>query len=1723
MKMKKTFNKILATTIIVCMIFAIIQFSAVTVLADAPMVITSTGTITLEDVNITAEQPFVIVGNITVTLNLIGHNYLTATNGAGLHVPAGATLIINGSGSLTATAGGVDSHHAGIGGIGSMSTGAAAVDRQSGTIIINDGIVVAEGVGNGAGIGGGGTISATGGVNSLITINDGHVTAYSGSGGGHGAAIGSGGATHGLAINQGVHITGGTVVADARGRDGTGGGGAGIGLGNGHIDGTISTMPGAGIHITGGENTNVTAFGGMLGGSGIGMGGTTGNSTALRIDAGIFIDADVEAHGGGHGAGIGGGGLGEGTVVVIESGARVIADARGPGVPCVNAIGTYVYGGAGIGGGGSSTNNNLYAGHGGTFRGITVHPGAYVRAYGSGNGAGIGGGGGGLNAGNGGNATGNAPNSGIIGINLFGQVTAVGAGNGVGIGGGGANGPGVSGTGGDITIGGANLYARGGTGGVGIGGGTNGVGVTNTSTSIIVANSATEVIAGGAGRAAIGLATERMLYMSSIDNLNIAGRQDDFVPVVLYTDNDEAEISIFADFSSFSDAFSDITRLYFGQTAPVNLSGIGGLTGNPANAAVGFFTAYVNLPNVEFEGEYIPQEWEPDGDVWFIASSFDEFNERRFFYAESSSMNLDYEPNNVIERIFTERMMNPGVNVLYIGEGSIVPSDFAIGNEFIIIGQSSTNNVTLPSDFQGTIMLEDVNISGVSPISFANGIANNANVTFLLSGRNVLTATSGAALHVPSGATVTLRDNPATTLPGTLEATALGVRSARTLSTHWWNDPGVGPGIPESRFAYTHVAAAIGGIGGTGGTTLPNGTVATDGVRPPFGNIIIESGNIIAETHGHFAAAIGAGNNHPDNANQGSVVITGGNVSVSSPNFFGVGIGAHGIDIAELVILPAVNLTTNIGGPGFFEGEDRTAVIGTAANMLYMNANRQSIGPIVEGRYPWPLRIDDNGDIAELYLYFRNKNIFDINDINFGRGAGIDTFTVGGYSVVLNDTGVNAYSGPTGPFLPNIEIIQPNNLNQSSDFIEAVEFSAVHSHNNAISASPNTKWYVNGVRQQTQGATFSFTPPTWGIFEVHAVQVGTPSDPVTVRVDRAFVMPDAYNTGHITPREQLRPLGDPNYFPGVVTNLAGVYRITEDTLAQNNGVLEGFYSVGRTVQIVAGASGITLRDFYIDGEFGINRPGVVIHGIHNLNAHNVIIEDGTIVRTSDAIVAGMGDTIRRIHIKYHRDDGIKMEHDALIYDNYIHTLGFISPRSHPDGVQTAGRTGGSRNIIVRNNRIDTIPQPPYGAGATVIIGSDLNSVRNVIVEDNILNNVVLMGESGGGPFRNGTIRDNLIGHGAARTFIDGRTVWSDIVVADNIFIETVHVGSVIATNEAGQRISPIRSIRGQSDTLAADAGDEVTITVNTANYSLFERGGRLTAALYRNGERVDVLGENSFRLSRYIPWDTRTLGGQTFAGYADDLWTINNATFNAWLANNPGGTSDEFFLQWYRYCLYGTRWYLVGMGDAFNEPWRAPYGRQFMAPATALPNQPANVPQTVTFTLPDAHTMYGAELRVIVTHEDTDMVLRQVRFDLDGEAPICDCDENCDWTCTCLQCPWTCGCDEACDDTCECPDCSYEPSLTLTWNVISPSPYNTFTVAAYFNIPASGILIIAVYDDDGRMVRTVVGTPFTNQLREPISVLLTDSERGSDWNIRAFAWNAVGGMIPLGESFESDF
>ena len=209
-----------------------------------------THNITLRNVNITYPEtiPFDMSPGASVTMTLSGQNAFTMPfekEGSPVHVPEGASLTIQGEGSLTATA--LESTYgAGIGSVRGENSGVITINGGTisargdyysagigggyegrGTVIITGGDITAEALGCGAGIGGGGNAGGSGNYRygtCDVTISGGRIKAKSDTGAGIGHAWYASNDPAGT-----VTITGGTIEAESREGAGIGAGGLGYG------------------------------------------------------------------------------------------------------------------------------------------------------------------------------------------------------------------------------------------------------------------------------------------------------------------------------------------------------------------------------------------------------------------------------------------------------------------------------------------------------------------------------------------------------------------------------------------------------------------------------------------------------------------------------------------------------------------------------------------------------------------------------------------------------------------------------------------------------------------------------------------------------------------------------------------------------------------------------------------------------------------------------------------------------------------------------------------------------------------------------------------------------------------------------------------------------------------------------------------------------------------------------------------------------------------------------------------------------------------------------------------------------------------------------------------------------------------------------------------------------------------------------------------------------
>lgn len=183
-------------------------------------------------------------------------------------------------------------------------------------------------------------------------------------------------------------------------------------------------------------------------------------------------------------------------------------------------------------------------------------------------------------------------------------------------------------------------------------------------------------------------------------------------------------------------------------------------------------------------------------------------------------------------------------------------------------------------------------------------------------------------------------------------------------------------------------------------------------------------------------------------------------------------------------------------------------------------------------------------------------------------------------------------------------------------------------------------------------------------------------------------------------------------------------QISGTTITQDGTVLEGVFISGT---LTIKANNVTVRNFKLSSSshYGINA---------SFGYKNLTIEDGEIYGPQSAAVYGGNFTARRLNIHDIGNDGFKPTGNAVIEDNWIRRLGYISD-SHADGVQMVAGS----NVVIRGNYFD-MPAglPGFNNSICMIIQTDDGPINDILIENNWIN--------GGG--YSIQIRDKNKGYGA---------------------------------------------------------------------------------------------------------------------------------------------------------------------------------------------------------------------------------------------------------------------------------------------------------------------------------------------------------------------------------------
>ncbi|MBQ8659438.1 MAG: bacterial Ig-like domain-containing protein [Bacilli bacterium] len=345
------------------------------------------------------------------------------------------------------------------------------------------------------------------------------------------------------------------------------------------------------------------------------------------------------------------------------------------------------------------------------------------------------------------------------------------------------------------------------------------------------------------------------------------------------------------------------------------------------------------------------------------------------------------------------------------------------------------------------------------------------------------------------------------------------------------------------------------------------------------------------------------------------------------------------------------------------------------------------------------------------------------------------------------------------------------------------------------------------------------------------------SDPL---YNGGYVMPDLYNTGSITSKDELVDISVK--YPEIAC--ADMCRITTKIAEKYNYVFEGFTATKRV--LINGVSNVTIRDFYIETT---DYYGIQLVDWNNVGIPtNIVIEDGEINGTSSAAIAGSNVEIRRVYIHEYGGDGIKIGSNQLIESNYI-ASGGLNEGAHADGVQL---TGSAHNVKIIGNRFDMVGTfDNYKANANLFLQLENGEASDVEVAHNWLNGggyTIYVNEYQENMFTGIKFTDNKLGNGKrfgymASNFTDAAK--ANIVGLDSfIYAEDENVpfvGSVVYKSD-NRIINDLKNVNGNLD-----------ILVNVANYNSNEQNIVLVANVYNHkGELVNTYKQDSL-IPRNMP------------------------------------------------------------------------------------------------------------------------------------------------------------------------------------------------------------------------------------------------------------------------------
>jgi hypothetical protein len=247
------------------------------------------------------------------------------------------------------------------------------------------------------------------------------------------------------------------------------------------------------------------------------------------------------------------------------------------------------------------------------------------------------------------------------------------------------------------------------------------------------------------------------------------------------------------------------------------------------------------------------------------------------------------------------------------------------------------------------------------------------------------------------------------------------------------------------------------------------------------------------------------------------------------------------------------------------------------------------------------------------------------------------------------------------------------------------------------------------------------------------------------------------HNGHGTPAPTPTPTPSaPPTSPPAVPPTSGIPTSFPD--ASTTGPRDG-HTLAPSGSLTITQPGTVVADLYVDGCIDVKTTGVTITdvvvdcsrattAINVSNGATATIQYTQINGNGvvSAAVGFSGYTLSHVEISNVKD-GPRMNSDVQVLDSWIHGLVRTSD-SHNDALQTTGGT----NIVVRGNTLQPFDGVDDPMNAAVMIGSENQPLRNVVIENNYLD---------GGNY---TI--------LARADLDG----ANIVVRNNVFTRNFRYG-----------------------------------------------------------------------------------------------------------------------------------------------------------------------------------------------------------------------------------------------------------------------------------------------------------------------------------------------------------